>query len=80
MSGQGQHGRVKGYVSKEGTEIPPMDFKMTNIGIGAIVKQIGNNKVAGFSMVYNFVNIGDEKKFALKNQKWLIRFYFGFRL
>ena len=133
MSGQGQHGRVKGYVSEEGTEIPPMDFKMTNIGIGAgygynyvpshgwllhisslptfivysntslkkgdtkiplryhfpeviitargaIVKQIGNNKVAGFSMVYNFVNIGDEKKFALKNQKWLIRFYFGFRL
>lgn len=35
--------------------------------IGAIVKQIGYNKFAGFSMVYNFVNIGDEKKFALKN-------------
>ena len=49
-------------------------------GRGAVVKQIGNNKFAGFSSVFNFTNIGNEKSLAIHNIKWLARLYFGFRL
>lgn len=126
-SGQGQHGKV----NEEGSQ--PMDFKMTNIGIGAgygynyvpgkgwllhisalptfivysntslttgdtetslhyrfpeiivtaraaVVKQIGSNKFAGISFVYNYCRIGDKESLNVRNSKWLSRLYFGFRL
>lgn len=46
----------------------------------AVVKQFGSNKFAGISAVYNFTSIGDEESLAIRNQKWLTRIYFGFRL
>lgn len=47
---------------------------------GSIVKQIGGNKFAGLSMVYNFTNIGDRKTLTVHNEKWQARLFFGFRL
>lgn len=47
---------------------------------GSIVKQIGGNKFAGLSMVYNFTTIGDSKTLTVQNQKWQTRLFFGFRL
>ncbi len=47
---------------------------------GSIVRQIGRNMFAGFSMTYYFTNIGYEKKLAIDNQKWNTRLYFGVRL
>lgn len=132
-SGQGQHGKVAGDEEGADGERQPLDFKMTNIAIGAgygynyvpgrswlihlsalptyvfytnssitvgdtriplhhhfpegiittraaIVKQIGRNKFAGISAVYNFTNIGYDKELAIRNQKWNTRLYFGFRL
>lgn len=46
----------------------------------AIVKQIGNNKFAGISALYNYTNIGHEDNLAIRNQKWRTQIYFGFRL
>ena len=46
----------------------------------AIVKQIGHNKFAGLSAVYNYTRIGDTDRLAVRNQKWLARLYFGIRL
>lgn len=46
----------------------------------AVVKQIGSNKFAGLSAVYNYSRIGHEDNLAIRNQKWLARLYFGFRL
>lgn len=132
-SGQGQHGKVNGNETRVDGSGQTMEFKMTNIALGAgygynyvpgrgwllhlsalptfivyshtsltmdgvrfplhykfpeviitgrsaIVKQIGRNKFAGFSMIYNFTTIGDEELLAVHNQKWLARLYFGFRL
>ena len=47
---------------------------------GSIVKQIGGNKFAGLSMVYNFTNIGNSKTLTVQNEKWRTRLFFGFRL
>ena len=132
-SGQGQHGNVKGSENGMGGNEQTINFKMTNIGIGAgygynyvpskvwllhfsslptlivynktsftigdtriplnyhfpeliitarmaFVRQIGSNKFTGLSMNYNFTRIGDDEKLAVRNQKWLARLYFGFRL
>lgn len=46
----------------------------------AIVKQIGSNKFAGFSGVYNLTRVGNEDQLSILNQKWRTRIYFGFRL
>ena len=46
----------------------------------AVVKQIGKNKFAGFSFVYNYCRIGDKESLNVRNSKWLSRLYFGFRL
>ena len=46
---------------------------------GTIVRHAGNI-IYGLSMVYNFTNIGNEGTFALHNQKWRIRTFFGLRL
>ena len=47
---------------------------------GSIVKQIGSNRFAGLSMVYNFTNIGNEESLAIHNMRWLVRTFFGVRL
>ena len=49
-------------------------------GRGSIVRQIGRNMFAGFSMTYYFTNIGYEKKLGIDNEKWNTRLYYGFRL
>ncbi len=124
VSGQGQHGTVSGEHD--------MQFKMTNIGIGAgygynyvpsqgwllhisalptfivysktsmtindtrvplhyhfpeviitgrgaVVRQ-WSNKFIGFSMVFNFTNIGNKDNLAVHNIKWHTRAFFGIRL
>ena len=38
------------------------------------------NKFLGLSMVFNFTNIGNEEKLAVKNTKWYVRTFFGLRL
>ena len=60
----------------------PLDYHFPEViitGRGAVVKQT-NNLFYGLSMVYNFTNIGDEESFALHNQKWRARAFFGLRL
>lgn len=60
----------------------PLDYHFPEViitGRGAVVKQT-NNLFYGLSMVYNFTNIGDEESFALHNQKWRARAFFGIRL
>lgn len=132
-SGQGQHGEVNGGMTEEGVRREKMDFKMTNIALGAgygynyvparswlihisllptfivyskstisiddedvslhhhfpegiitarsaFVKQIGSNKFAGLSVVYNYTGTGDKDYLSIRNQKWLARLYFGVRL
>ena len=64
------------------TEIP-LNYHFPEViitGRGAVVKQIGRNKFAGLSMVFNFTNIGNEEKLAIHHMKWLDRMYFGIRL
>lgn len=46
----------------------------------SIVKQIGSNKYAGLSMIYNFNSVGSKENLSVHNQKWLARLYFGVRL
>lgn len=46
----------------------------------AIVKQIGSNKFAGLSVVYNYCKVGENDNMVIRNQKWIARLYFGFRL
>ncbi len=46
---------------------------------GSVVKQIEPNMFAGLSVVYNYTKIGDAD-LSFRNQKWLARLYFGFRL
>ena len=46
---------------------------------GSVVKQIEPNMFAGLSVVYNYTKIGDDD-LSFRNQKWLARLYFGFRL
>lgn len=61
----------------------PLNYHFPEViitGRGAIVKQFGYNKFAGISMVYYFTNIGYEKSLSVRNEKWLARAYFGFRL
>lgn len=132
-SGHGQHGEVSGGMTEEGTEREKIDFKMTNIALGAgyaynyvpardwllhisllptliiyskstfsvddtdislhrhfpegiitarsaFVKQIGRNKFAGLSVVYNYTGVGDKDYLFVRNQKWNARLYFGIRL
>lgn len=45
----------------------------------AVVKQIGSNKFAGFSTVYNLTRIGHDHELSFRNYKWISRLYFGFR-
>lgn len=47
---------------------------------GAIVRQIGRNKFAGLSGVYDINSIGHSDKMNIRNQKWFARLYFGIRL
>lgn len=64
------------------TEIP-LNYHFPEViitGRGSVVKQIGRNKFAGLSMVFNFTNIGNEEKLAIHHMKWLVRMYFGIRL
>lgn len=64
------------------TEIP-LNYHFPEViitGRGSVVKQIGSNKFAGLSMVFNFTNIGNEEKLAIHHMKWLVRMYFGIRL
>lgn len=61
----------------------PLNYHFPEVIItarGSIVKQIGSNRFAGLSMVYNFTNIGHEDHLTIHNQKWLFRLYYGFRL
>lgn len=61
----------------------PMDYRFPEViitGRGAVVRQIGNNKFAGLSLVYSYTNIGDRNNLSIRNQKWLAHLYFGFRL
>jgi len=46
----------------------------------AIVKQIGSNKFAGLSVVYNFTGVGNRDNLSIHHQKWLARVNFGLRL
>ena len=46
----------------------------------AIVKQIGHNKFAGLTAVYNYSRIGKDDDLSVRNRKWQARLYFGFRL
>ena len=46
---------------------------------GAIVKQIGRNKFAGLSAVYSYSRIGHKESLYVRNRKWLVHLYFGFR-
>ena len=48
-------------------------------GRGAVVRQ-WSNKFLGFSMVFNFTNIGHEESLSVHNIKWRIRTFFGLRL
>lgn len=64
------------------TEIP-LHYRFPEMIItsrSAVVKQIGNNKFAGLSVVYNYCRVGDMDELAIRNQKWVARLYFGFRL
>ena len=64
------------------TEIP-LHYRFPEVIItsrSAVVKQIGNNKFAGLSVVFNYCRVGDRDELAIRNQKWLARLYFGFRL
>ena len=44
-----------------------------------VIKQIGSNKFAGLSSVYNHTFVGDKDNLFVSNQKWNTSFYFGFR-
>ena len=44
-----------------------------------VIKQIGSNKFAGLSSVYNHTFVGDKDNLSVSNQKWNTSFYFGFR-
>lgn len=132
-SGHGQHGEVSAGNTEDGADGKNIDFKMTNIALGAgygynyvparswllhisllptfiiyskstfsvddtdislhrhfpeaiitarsaFVKQIGSNKFAGLSVVYNYTGVGDKDYLSVRNQKWLARLYFGVRL
>ena len=46
----------------------------------AVVRQIGSNKFAGLSLVYNYSKIGNDDELSIRNRKLLARLYFGFRL
>ena len=46
---------------------------------GAVVKQIEPNMFAGLSVVFNYSRIGEDD-LVFRNQKWLARLYFGYRL
>ena len=48
-------------------------------GRGAVVRHWGN-KFLGFSMVFNFTNIGHKESLAIHNIKWHVRTFFGLRL
>lgn len=64
------------------TEIP-LHYRFPEVIItsrSAVVKQIGNNKFAGLSVVFNYCRVGNRDELAIRNQKWLARLYFGFRL
>lgn len=61
----------------------PLNYHFPEViitGRGAIVKQIGSNKFAGFSIIGNITSIGKRDNLFISNQKWLARLYFGFRL
>ena len=69
-------------ITMDDTEVP-LHYHFPEViitGRGAIVKQIGRNKFAGFSMVYHFTGIGHKDDLSVHNEKWLTRLYFGFRL
>ena len=48
-------------------------------GRGAVLYH-WSNKFLGASMVYNYTNIGDEKKLSVYNSKWCVRTFFGLRI
>ena len=48
-------------------------------GRGAVVRQKGNH-FFGFSMVYNFTNIGNRESLAVDNVKWRVRAFYGLRM
>lgn len=61
----------------------PLNYHFPEVivtGRGAVVKQIGRNRFAGINMVFNFTSIGDKSHLNVRNQKWIARAYFGFRL
>ena len=61
----------------------PLNYQFPEViitGRGAIVKQIGRNKFAGFSGIYYYTGIGQKDKLNVRNTKWLAHLYFGFRL
>lgn len=61
----------------------PLHYHFPEVIITArssVVKQIGGNKFAGLSMVYNFTSIGNSKTLTVQNEKWNTRLFFGFRL
>ena len=45
-----------------------------------MVRQLEGNKFAGIQMLFNFTSIGNEERLNIKNDKWLLRAYFGIRL
>ncbi|MBR1788563.1 MAG: DUF4421 family protein [Bacteroidaceae bacterium] len=46
---------------------------------GSVVRHWGN-KFLGISMVYNYTNMGDRDDFAVYNNKWRLRAFFGLRI
>ncbi len=65
-----------------GDERIPLHYHFPEViitGRGAVVRQVGKNKFAGLSMVYNFTSIGDKDALIVQNTKWRIRGFFGFR-
>lgn len=63
-------------------ESVPLDYHFPEVIItsrGAIIRQFGN-MFAGITMVFNFINIGDQKQLAIHNNKWRARAIVGVRL